>query len=77
MEILNKVKAWVSTLADLGVSMLALGIILEVLFKGQAIPFFPMTNVIGNVTAIVKSFSTDGLVGLVAIFVLYSIYKKK
>jgi len=59
------------------VTMLALGIVLEVLFKGQAIPFFPMTNVIGNITGIVKTFSADGLVGLVAIFVLYSIYKKK
>jgi len=77
MEILNKVKAWASALADLGVTMLALGIVLEVLFKGQAIPFFPMTNVIGNITGIVKTFSADGLVGLVAIFVLYSIYKKK
>jgi len=77
MEILNKVKAWASALADFGVTMLALGIVLEVLFKGQAIPFFPMTNVIGNITGIVKTFSADGLVGLVAIFVLYSIYKKK
>ena len=77
MEILNKIKAWASALADLGVSLLALGIVLEVLFKGQSIPFLSQTNIIGNITQIVKTFSTEGLVGLVAIFILYSIYKKK
>jgi hypothetical protein len=33
-------------------------------------------NVIGNISGIVKSFSADGLVGLVAMYVLYAIYKK-
>ena len=77
MEYLNKVKAWASSLADLGVTLLALGIVLEVLFKGQSIPFLSQTNIIGNITQLVKTFSTEGLVGLVAIFVLYNIYKKK
>ena len=31
MEILNKVKSWASTLAEVGVSLAALAIILEVL----------------------------------------------
>ncbi len=77
MEYLNKVKAWASNLADLGVTLLALGIVLEVLFKGQSRPVLSQTNIIGNITHLVKTFSTEGLVGLVAIFVLYNIYKKK
>ena len=77
MEILNKIKMWASALTDVGVTLLALGIVLEVLFKGQTIPFMPSISIIGNVTQIVKSFSAEGIVGLVAIFVLYSIYKKK
>ena len=39
MEKLKQVKNWASGLAEVGVSILALGIILEVLFKGQSIPF--------------------------------------
>lgn len=77
MEILAKVKGWASSLADLGVSLIALAIVLEILFKGAAIPFMPTTSVIGNVTAIVGSLGAQGLVGLVAIWVLYSIWKNK
>ena len=77
MEILNKFRTWASALAEVGVSVLALGIVLEVLFNGQGIPFWPNINVIGNVQSIIAGFSAQGLVGLVAVWVLYSIYTKK
>jgi hypothetical protein len=77
MEILNKVKTWAGALAEVGVSLIALGIVLEILFKGVAIPFLPTTSVIGNVTAIVGALGSQGLVGLVAIWVLYNIWKNK
>ena len=77
MEILNKVKAGAKALSEVGVGLIALAIVMEVLFKGQAIPFLGNMNVIGNVSAIVKSFSADGLVGLVAMYILYAIYKDK
>ena len=35
MEILTKVKGWAGALTEVGVSLLSLGIILEVLFNGQ------------------------------------------
>ena len=77
MDILTKVKNWASALAEVGVSLIALGVILEVLFNGQNIPFWPNLNVIGNIQNIVAGFSAQGLVGLVAVWVLYSIYTKK
>tara|TARA_X000000950_G_scaffold287041_1_gene397806 strand:+ start:7102 stop:7335 length:234 start_codon:yes stop_codon:yes gene_type:complete len=77
MEILNKCRTWASALAEVGVSLIALGIVLEVLFNGQGIPFWPNINVIGNVQSIIAGFSAQGLVGLVAVWVLYSIYTKK
>ena len=77
MEILNKFRTWASALAEVGVSLIALGIVLEVLFNGQGIPFWPNINVIGNVQSIIAGFSAQGLVGLVAVWVLYSIYTKK
>tara|TARA_B100001109_G_C18741047_1_gene416602 strand:- start:312 stop:545 length:234 start_codon:yes stop_codon:yes gene_type:complete len=77
MDILTKVKNWASALAEVGVSLIALGVILEVLFNGQNIPFWPNINVIGNIQNIVAGFSAQGLVGLVAVWVLYSIYTKK
>ncbi len=81
MDILNTIKKWASTLADVGVSIIALAIVLEVLFKGVAIPFFPAISVTANVTAIVAAIGAaigaQGLVGLVAVWVLYSIWKNK
>lgn len=77
MEILTKVKGWANALADALVSVLALAIVLEVLFKGAAVPFLPATDVIGSVTGIVKTLGGEGVVGLVALWVLYSIWKNK
>ena len=77
MEKLKQVKNWASGLAEVGVSILALGIILEVLFKGQSIPFWPNISVIGNVQGVLAGFSDQGLVGLVAVWILYHIYNRK
>ena len=77
MDILKKVKGWAGALTEVGVSLLSLGIVLEVLFAGQNIPFWPNISVISNVQSIVAGFSAQGLVGLVAVWVLYSIYTKK
>jgi hypothetical protein len=77
MDIINKIKSWASALADVGVSLIALGIVLEVLFNGQGIPFWPNISVIGNVQGILAGFSDQGLIGLVAIWILYHIYKSK
>jgi len=77
MDILKNIKGWASTLADVGVSLIALGIVLEVLFNGQGIPFWPDISVIGNIQGILSTMSSQGLIGLVGIWVLYSIYTKK
>ena len=77
MDIIKSRKSWASALADVGVSLIALGIVLEVLFNGQGIPFWPNISVIGNVQGILAGFSDQGLIGLVAIWILYHIYKSK
>ena len=77
MEILKSIRAWASGLADAGVSLIALGIVLEVLFNGQGIPFWPNISVIGNIQGIIAGFSAQGLLWLVAVWILYHIYNKK
>ena len=77
MDILNNIKKWASALADVGASLIALGIVLEVLFNGQGIPFWPNISVIGNVQGILSGFSDQGLIGFVAVWILYHIYKSK
>ena len=77
MEIVKSIKGWSSALADLGVSLVALGIVLEILFNGQGIPFWPNISVIDNITGVLAGLSAQGLLGLVAVWVLYNIYKSK
>ena len=61
----------------MGVTIIALGIVLEVLFKGANIPFWPEISVVDNVMAIIGGLSNEGLLGLVGAFVLYHILKNK
>ena len=72
-----KIKGWAKGLADVGVSLIALGIVLEILFNGQGVPFWPHISVIGNVQSVLAGFSDQGLVGLVAVWILYHIYNRK
>ena len=77
MDYLNKIKGWAKSITDVGVSFIALGIVLEILFNGQGIPFWPNVSVIGNVQSVLQGFSDQGLIGLVAVWILYHIYNRK
>ena len=77
MDIAMKIKGWAKGLADVGVSLIALVIVLEILFKGQNVPFWPNVSVIGNIQGILQGFSDQGLIGLVAVWILYHIYNRK
>ena len=77
MDFLNKVGSWVNKIVEVGISIIALGVVLEVLFKGAAIPFWPEVSVVDNIMAILGSLSNEGLLGLVGAFVLYHILKNK
>ena len=76
MDIINKVRGWAAGLADLGISIAALMIIVEVLGLGS-IPFFPEVSVISNVSGMLSTLGAEGLMGLIAIWVLYTIWNKK
>jgi len=78
MEILNKVKTWAGALAEVGISIAALMIVIEVLGLGSSLtPFLPTASVISNVSGIVATLGSQGLVGLVAVWVLYEIWNRK
>jgi|TARA_B100000959_G_C14859519_1_gene573645 hypothetical protein len=70
----EKVLGWVKSITEIGLALIALGVVLQILF-GAAVPFIGL-DVIGSVVAIVKELGSEGLVGLVAIWVLWGIYSK-
>ena len=72
---LEKAIGWIRSLTEAGLALIALGVVLQIIF-GAAVPFIGI-DVIGSVTGLVKSLGSEGLVGLVAIWVLWGIYTKK
>ena len=71
----DKVLGWIRQLTELGLAIIALGVVLQVIF-GAAVPFLGLV-IVGAVVALVKQFGSEGLVGLVAVWVLWGIYSKK
>ena len=71
----DKVLGWIRQLTELGLAIIALGVVLQVIF-GAAVPFLGL-DIVGSVVALVKQFGSEGLVGLVAVWVLWGIYSKQ
>ena len=71
---LDQAIGWIRSLTEAGLALIALGVVLQILF-GAAVPFIGI-DVIGSVTALVKALGSEGLVGLVAVWVLWGIYSK-
>ena len=77
MEVLNKVKSWAGALAEVGLSVAALAIILEVLGMGN-MPFMPEgMSVVDNVSAMISGLGSQGVMGLIAVWALYEIWNRK
>ena len=65
---LDKIKSLLSSLTDVALTFLLLGIVLQVVFG--AVPFFP-GDVVGNLVSLIGSLGDAGVVGLIAIGVIY------
>ena len=71
-NVVGKIKGWVSALVEVVWSLLALGIVLQVLF-GSDVVFLPV-DVIGNITALVIGLGGAGLAGLITVGIIYWIF---
>tara|TARA_Y100000310_G_scaffold320781_1_gene377571 strand:+ start:472 stop:699 length:228 start_codon:yes stop_codon:yes gene_type:complete len=75
MEIIDKITVASKKLTEGFIALLSLAIVLQVLL-GSGQPFFPV-DVVGNIVGLTKQLGAEGLVGLVAIAVLYGLFTKK
>ena len=71
-EIITIVKGYINDLADLMLSLVAIGAISEVIFGSGIFG----VNVIGNLTSIINTFGESGFAGLVALVVLVGLFRK-
>ena len=74
-NMVDKVLGWIRQLTEIGLAIIALGVVLQIIF-GAAVPFIGL-DIVGSVVGIVAKLGAEGLVGLVAIWVLWGIYAKK
>jgi hypothetical protein len=67
MDALQRVKAWIGSLTEIGLMLLALAIV-AALLVGANLPFFG--SVTNNIMALVKSLGDAGLVGLITLGII-------
>ena len=75
MEWFDRGKTVILRLTDLGIALLALGIILQLLF-GNALPFLG-NDIAGNIMGFIKGLGGQGLAGLIAVAVVLYILNRR
>ncbi len=75
MDYLKTATGWLRELTEAGVALLALAVVVQVIF-GSSAAFLP-GNIVGNIVAVTTQLGSQGLVGLVAIWVLVHIFNRK
>ena len=74
---LEKAVAWMRSLTEAGIALIALGVVLQIIWPGSAsVPFIGL-DIVGSILGLVKTFGSEGLVGLIALWILWGIYDKK
>ena len=71
---LDNVIGWVKKLTEVGVSVIALAVVVQIIFGSQA-AFLP-GDVIARLTDIIMGLGSANLVGLIAVALLYKIFTK-
>ena len=74
MDVLQRVKAWIGSLTEIGLMLLALAIV-AALLVGANLPFFG--SVTGNIMALVKSLGDAGLVGLITLGIIIWLFAQR
>jgi len=74
MDALNSVKSWIGGLTEVGLMLLALGIV-AALLVGGSLPFFG--GIVGNITALVQELGKNGLAGLIALGVVLWLFSNR
>ena len=73
---LDKAVGWMRGLTEAGIALIALAVVLQIIWPGAAaIPFIGV-DIVGNVLALVAKLGGEGLVGLIAVWVLWGIYSR-
>ena len=71
---LDQILGAVKKFTEIGIALLALGIVMQVLF-GKVVPFVG-GDIIGNIMSVIAMLGAQGLVGLVAVGIIWAIFTR-
>ena len=74
-DFLPTVKKWLAQITEVGLVLVALGIVLQLLF-GQSVAFIT-GNVVGNLISLIKALGDNGIVGLIALAIIVWLFAKR
>ena len=75
MRFLKEIKKWLGEVTEIFLLLIAIGITVEILF-GSAVPFFG-GQIVANLTALISTLGENGLVGLIALSVIFFLFYRK
>jgi len=70
-----KAIGWCKQITELGMAVIALGVVLQIIF-GATVPFLGI-DLVGSIVTIVSKLGSEGLVGLVAVWILWGIFSRE
>ena len=75
MGMIDTVKNWLRQIAEVGLTLIAAAVVLEIIF-GSAVPFIGV-SILGNITALSSQLGEQGLVGLISLAVIIWLYNRR
>jgi len=77
MRFLEETKRWIGEITEIFLLLIALGITIEILFGGQleTVPF--LGGVVENMTGLLSQLGDNGLVGLIALAIIFFLFYRK
>ncbi len=77
MNFLDQVKKWIGEIIEISLMLIALAVVIQILTGSgeQGLPFFG--QVVANLTTLIATLGEQGLVGLVALGVIFYLFYRK
>ena len=74
-NIIEITNTWIYRLTEIGIGLIALGIVIQILFDRPA-PFLP-GDIVANLTGLIADLGSNGLVGLIALAIILYLFTKR
>ena len=75
MGMLDTVKSWLRQIAEVGLTLIAAAVVLEIIF-GSPVDFVGL-SILDNITALTRELGEQGLVGIISIAIIIWLYLRR